>query len=115
MASVRATSEAHVGGPHGTLHAIMGTPLAGEHAGGRSFDGESSIVIYPGDLPEKPDAIFDPESRFRGLSTTPSDDTDYRFLRFRPPALERTDAGIPVLPHIRLDRALEFLIGDRLR
>jgi predicted YcjX-like family ATPase len=116
MASVRATTEAHVGGPTGTLHAIMGVPLAGERAGGRTFDGESSIVIYPGDLPESPDSIFDPgASRFRGLSSASSEDTDFRFLRFRPPALEHTDAGVPALPHIRLDRALEFLIGDRLR
>lgn len=115
MASVRATSEAHVGGPHGALHAIMGTPLAGEQAGGRTFDGESQIVIYPGDLPINPDAIFEPESRFRGLSSASSEDTDYRFLRFRPPALERNETGIPALPHIRLDRALDFLIGDRLR
>ena len=29
--------------------------------------------------------------------------------------LEYTDAGVPALPHIRLDRTLEFLFGDRLR
>ena len=81
-----------------------------------SFDGGSEIVIYPGDLPDDPGAIFAPgEHGFRGLSSASSDDADYRFLRFRPPALERTDAGAPALPHIRLDRALEFLIGDRLR
>ena len=66
--------------------------------------------------PINPDAIFaSGDSPFRGLSSAGSDDTDYRFLRFRPPELERTDAGMPALPHIRLDRALEFLIGDRLR
>jgi predicted YcjX-like family ATPase len=38
-----------------------------------------------------------------------------RFVRFRPPALERTAEGITLsLPHIRLDRALQFLIGDQL-
>lgn len=115
MASVRATREAAVGGPQGALHAIMGTPLAGEHAGGRRFDGLSEIVIHPGDLPDSPHAIFAPGGDgFRGLSSASSDDADYRFLRFRPPVLERTDAGVPALPHIRLDRALEFLIGDRL-
>jgi hypothetical protein len=41
-------------------------------------------------------------------------DVDYRFLRFRPPALEPTQSGRTVLPHIRLDRALQFLLGDRL-
>jgi predicted YcjX-like family ATPase len=38
-----------------------------------------------------------------------------RFVRFRPPRLERTAEGLTLsLPHIRLDRALQFLIGDRL-
>jgi len=36
-------------------------------------------------------------------------------LRVRPPLLEATESGIPALPHIRLDRALQFLIGDRLQ
>jgi hypothetical protein len=41
--------------------------------------------------------------------------TDVRFVRFRPPKLERTAEGLTLsLPHIRLDRALEFLLGDRL-
>ena len=31
-----------------------------------------------------------------------------KFLRFRPPLLQGE-----TFPHIRLDRALEFLIGDR--
>ena len=39
---------------------------------------------------------------------------DFRFLRFRPPLLGSDDAEGPALPHIRLDRALQFLIGDRL-
>ena len=34
---------------------------------------------------------------------------------FRPPLLERTANDEPALPHIRLDRALQFLIGDRLQ
>jgi predicted YcjX-like family ATPase len=116
LASVRATREANVGSSLGTLAAIAGTPIAGEHAGGRVFDGNSEIVIYPGDLPEDPEAIFAPgEGGFRGLNAGPSEEADYRFLRFRPPLLERTEAGVPALPHIRLDRTLEFLIGDRLR
>ncbi|MET0867922.1 MAG: YcjX family protein [Pseudorhodoplanes sp.] len=116
LASVRSTREANVGSTHGTLAAIVGTPLRGEHAGGRVFDGNSEIVIYPGDLPDDPHLIFAPgEGGFRGLNTGPSEDADYRFLRFRPPLLETADTGGPALPHIRLDRTLEFLIGDRLR
>ena len=41
---------------------------------------------------------------------------DLNFLRFLPPQkLERNAEGAPVLPHIRFDRALDFLIGDWLR
>ena len=37
------------------------------------------------------------------------------FLRFRPPRLERTAEGVTLsLPHIRLDQALQYLIGDKL-
>ncbi|ODN70756.1 hypothetical protein A6302_01916 [Methylobrevis pamukkalensis] len=40
---------------------------------------------------------------------------DLRFLRFRPPRLETTAEGATLsLPHIRLDRAIDFLIGDKL-
>jgi predicted YcjX-like family ATPase len=39
-----------------------------------------------------------------------------KFLRFEPPRrLERDAAGALILPQIRFDRALEFLIGDWLR
>ena len=54
-------------------------------------------------------------ARFRGLSSTPSEQADFRFLRFRPPLLEREGGEEPALPHIRLDRALQFLLGDRLQ
>jgi predicted YcjX-like family ATPase len=38
-----------------------------------------------------------------------------RFPRFRPPKVPVDAAGrTGRLPHIRLDRALEFLLGDRL-
>jgi len=47
------------------------------------------------------------------MTATP-DETDYRFLRFRPPPLEPGRGATPSLPHIRLDRALQFLLGDRL-
>jgi predicted YcjX-like family ATPase len=115
LASVRATREANVGRAQGPLHAIAGVPVAGEHVGPHIFDGKEEIVIYPGDLPDDPQAIFAPGESFRGLAQADSDEADYRFLRFRPPLLERGETGAPALPHIRLDRALQFLIGDRLR
>jgi hypothetical protein len=57
-----------------------------------------------------PAALFD---GFKGL-TASADESDYRFLRFRPPPGEPGRAGTATLPHIRLDRALQFLLGDRL-
>jgi hypothetical protein len=105
LASVRATREASVTHTGETLPSIIGTPMAGEKVDGRVFDGKAEIALFPGDLPADPETVFKPGS-------TP---TDVRFVRFRPPKLERTAEGLTLsLPHIRLDRALEFLLGDRL-
>ena len=98
LAAVRATREALVRGEGGGLPSIVGTAAPGEWSDGRHFDGSTEMAFFPGDLP--------------------ADDLqsgDFRSIRFRPPALEKTDDGDPALPHIRLDRALQFLIGDRLR
>ena len=65
--------------------------------------------------PPIPKQLFKGEGAFRGLSSAAAEKTDFRFLRFRPPQLESDGAGRPALPHIRLDRALQFLIGDRLQ
>ncbi|KAB2734166.1 YcjX family protein [Brucella intermedia] len=107
MAAVRATREATVTQGKETLPVIVGTPLEGEKIDGEVFDGETETAIFPGDLPKNPNAIF--EKSFA------QDDPAIRFVRFRPPQLERTAEGLTLsLPHIRLDRALQFLIGDRL-
>ena len=73
------------------------------------------MATFPGDLPADPEALFNGIDAFRGLSTAAAEKSDFRFLRFRPPKLERDGTAEPVLPHIRLDRALKFLIGDRLQ
>ena len=105
LASVRATREASVTKAGETLPTIIGTPLPGETVDGKTFDGRTEIAWFPGDLPD------DPESVFEDGADTP----EVRFARFRPPKLERTAEGLTLsLPHIRLDRALEFLLGDRL-
>ena len=57
-------------------------------------------------LPDDPARLFE---SFKGL-TAAADQADYRFLRFRPPPAGQDSS----LPHIRLDRALQFLLGDRL-
>ena len=114
LAAVRATREATVTRGRDKLPSILGTPAAGESANGELFDGETEVATFPGDLPADPEALFKDDG-FRGLSSTPSEKTDFRFLRFRPPHLEREGEAEPTLPHIRLDRALQFLIGDRLQ
>jgi predicted YcjX-like family ATPase len=97
------------------LPSILGTPAPGEIANGEAFDGKTEVATFPGDLPADPEALFKGDTAFRGLSSASAEKTDFRFLRFRPPQLEREGTEEPALPHIRLDRALQFLIGDRLQ
>jgi predicted YcjX-like family ATPase len=104
LASVRATREGSVNRRGETLPSIIGTPLPGEEVDGRAFDGTAEIAMFPGDLPDDAASVF--------AADLP---VPLRFVRFRPPRLEQTAEGLTLsLPHIRLDRALEFLIGDRL-
>lgn len=115
LAAVRATTEATVRQGRERLRVIIGVPLAGENLAGKIFDGETEAALFPGDLPGDPDELFQiDEPTFSGLGTAEPEQVDFRFLRVRPPILESTESGAAVLPHIRLDRALQFLIGDRL-
>jgi predicted YcjX-like family ATPase len=115
LAAVRATREAMVARGRDKLPSILGTPLPGETDGDEAFDGNTEVATFPGDLPGDPDALFNGKGAFRGLSSAAAEESDFRFLRFRPPPLERDHDHAPALPHIRLDRALQFLIGDRLQ
>src|SRR3954462_12660220 len=114
LAALRATREAQAAHGRDKLPSIWATPAAGESAGGEFFDGNPEVATFPGDLPLDPEPLFNGTDAFRGLSTEAADRSDFRFLRFRPPKLEREGADQPALPHIRLDRALQFLIGDKL-
>ena len=110
LASVRATREGTVTRDGERFPSIVGTPLPGETVEGRTFDGQTEIAVFPGDLPDDPAELFD-----IGDATSRHTAGQLRYVRFRPPRLERTAEGLTLsLPHIRLDRALEFLIGDRL-
>jgi len=104
LASMRATRETTIREGRDTLRAVAGVPEAGERVGGEIFDGETEAAIFPGELPESAEAIF------HGAIEPGS----FRFPRFRPPRLPIDAAGRQAkMPHIRLDRALEFLLGDR--
>ena len=110
MAAVRATREGTVKQGRDTLPVIIGTPLEGERIAGETFDGQTETAIFPGDLPANPDLVLRQDG-----DAAPDAEEKIRFVRFRPPRLERTAEGVTLsLPHIRLDRALNYLIGDHL-
>ena len=99
LAAIRATREATVKSKGEELSCIAGTPENGEMIGTTQFDGSTEAAIFPGDLPDDPQAALD--GRLEGK---------IHFTRFRPPV--QADS---TFPHIRLDRAIEFLLGDRLQ
>jgi predicted YcjX-like family ATPase len=96
LAAIRATREAKVTHKGEELACIAGTPENGEMIAETAFDGQKEAAVFPGDLPK------DPKSALDGSLAG-----QLRFVRFRPPIL--TDGAFP---HIRLDRALEFLLGE---
>lgn len=103
LAAVRATREGTARQGGDTLPCIIGTPAEGEKIGRRTFDGKEEVAIFPGDLPD------DPEEAMRAAE---ADGGDPHFVRFRPPLVDTASGA--ALPHIRLDRAMNFLVGDRL-
>jgi uncharacterized protein len=111
LASIRATREATVTRDGEELPVIVGTPISGERIDGEAFDGKRRTAIFPGDLPEKTDIYFRPPGSVPNMPPLPH----INIVRFRPPEVEESGAGLKLsLPHIRLDRALQFLFGDRL-
>lgn len=106
LASLRATREAEVAQNGEVLPCILGLPMAGQNVRRQSLDQEKEVAIFPGDLPS------DLEETMKKLS---SHGHLLNFISFRPPVLTSSDLSTqPMLPHIRLDRAIEFLIGDKL-
>jgi predicted YcjX-like family ATPase len=108
MAAIRATHEAYADDRGQRLPVIVGTPMAGETIAEERFDGATETAVFPGDLPADPARLF--AGAETGAARHP-----LTFVRFKPPRLEKSHAGLTLsLPHIRLDRALQFLIGDKL-
>ncbi len=98
IAALRATTEetlTHHGAP---LECVRGTLL----------DTGKKAAFYPGDLPEDPARLLTPAR----VGAEVWLDADYEIMRFAPaPLTLRANEGPP---HIRLDRAAQFLIGDKL-
>lgn len=108
LAAIRATREARIRQHGDLMDAVIGVPLAGERVGDDVFDGSGEVALFPGDLPDDPERALS-----QGRDAPTPDEADMRFLRFRPPLVRGSDAN-PAPDHIRLDRALQFLIGDYL-
>ena len=75
---------------------------------GRLLETGEEKVFYPGRLPEDPTAILSPARE--GADTWL--DGDFGVMSFAPAPLSLRAGDGP--PHIRLDTAAQFLIGDRL-
>jgi predicted YcjX-like family ATPase len=107
LAAIRATREGIARKNGEELPCIVGYPLPGETIGRRHFDGSEAFAIFPGDLPANAKtALRHPQAQA----------DDVRFVRFRPPDPVLLPAGgYAPFPNIRLDRALEALLGDRLQ
>ncbi|MGL4494444.1 MAG: YcjX family protein [Beijerinckiaceae bacterium] len=102
LASVRATREAGILERGATLPTVVGVPQGGQRVGERVFDGVAEAAIYTGELPADPRLALDSGAAVQ-------------FPKFRPPVIHRaTDGRVPAIPHIRLDRAMQFLLGDYL-
>jgi predicted YcjX-like family ATPase len=97
LSAIRATREAFVKQKGDDLACIAGVPEIGQAISSTIFDGQKEAAIFPGDLPADPQASLSGEL-----------EGQLKFVRFRPPPLKEA-----TFPHIRLDRAIEFLIGDK--
>ena len=98
IASLRATVEETRQHNGASLDCVRGTLL----------DTGKQAAFYPGELPEDPSHLLGParDGAEKWL------DQDYQIMRFAPAQLNLKPGEGP--PHIRLDRAAQFLIGDRL-
>ncbi len=98
IASLRATTEETVTHAGQDLDVVRGQLLeTGKQA-----------AFYPGDLPSDPARLLTPARE--GAESWLDD--DYRVMNFAPSLLSLRPGNGP--PHIRLDKAAQFLLGDRL-
>ncbi len=97
LAGLRATVEEDVTHDGEMLPCVRGTLMDGK-----------SAAFYPGDLPADPSQLLSQvQSGAEGWL-----DADFAAMRFAPARLDLRPGDGP--PHIRLDKAMQFLIGDLL-
>ncbi len=98
LASLRATTEASMQHDGETLEVVRGSLL----------ESGKEAAFYPGELPKDPAHLLSPAR----AGAEKWLDQDYKIMRFSPAKLNLRPGDGP--PHIRLDKAAEFLIGDKL-
>ncbi len=98
MAALRTTTEDRIEQGGRALDVVRGTLAA---SGKRA-------AFYPGRLPDDPSRLLNPARQGAEAWL----EADYEVMRFAPQPLELRPGDGP--PHIRLDRAAQFLLGDRL-
>ena len=98
LASLRATTEETLEHDGKTLDCVRGTLL----------ESGKQAAFYPGDLPSDPAKLLGPARDGAEKWLT----GDYGVMHFAPAPLTLKPGEGP--PHIRLDRAAQFLLGDRL-
>ncbi|MFV0301304.1 MAG: YcjX family protein [Paracoccus sp. (in: a-proteobacteria)] len=97
IAALRTTTEDVIRQGEVDLPAVRGTLMDGRQA-----------AFYPGELPADPAVLLHPARE----GATHWLDADYAVMNFAPAARTARQGDGP--PHIRLDRAAEFLIGDQI-
>lgn len=106
MSALRATQDVETTFGDETYRCVRGVLSNGETVSGTRYDGFTEGVVFPGDLPGKALDAFDVS--YAGAQ-------QFSFAKFRPPILtERSDGEAQSWPHINLDAAFEFLLGDVL-
>lgn len=99
LAALRATVEQSAHHEGEVLDLVRGTLI----------ESGKEVALHPGDLPEDPARLLTPAQQ--GATEWP-EDIHYNLPAFAPP---KAGAKAPRgLAHIRLDKAAEFLIGDKL-
>ncbi|MFB2595620.1 YcjX family protein [Paracoccus sp. p4-l81] len=98
IASLRTTTEEVIDPAGEALGAVRGTLIDARQA-----------AFYPGELPSDPATLLSP-ARDGAAAWL---DGDYAVMRFAPAKITMKPGDGP--PHIRLDRAAEFLLGDKFR
>ncbi len=98
LASLRATVEQTVKHEGENLDCVQGVLL----------ETGKVAAMHAGELPADPAHLLVPARKGEAAWL----DGDFEVMRFAPPVLTRQNGE--GLPHIRLDKAIQFLIGDRL-